>query len=69
MIKAYAFKWSDGEIDVEMISYDKDRLKNEVLRETLGWRYDYEDLDKNWNWLIGRGCEIVEVEIHVTDNS
>ena len=59
---AYAYKDEDG-IDLDTIGDSPKLVKDRLLREYLGWRYDYpEDHEGMWAILQKHG-KIVEVEI------
>ena len=59
---AYAYKDTQG-IDIDIIGKSPEVVKDRLLREYLGWRYDYpEDCERMWTRLQKYG-KIVEVEI------
>ena len=59
---AYAYKDEYG-IDLNNIDDSPKEVKDRLLREHLGWRYDYpEDRERMWTTLQKYG-KIVEVEI------
>ena len=64
---AHAYKNEDG-IDLGTISSSPKEVKDRLLREYLGWRYDYpENRERMWTTLQKYG-KIVEVEITECDN-
>ena len=59
---AYAYK-DEGGIDLDTIGSSSEVVKDRLLRECLGWRYDYlKDRERMWTRLQKYG-KIIEVEI------
>ena len=59
---AYAYK-DEGGIDLDAIGSSSEVVKDHLLREYLGWRYDYsEDRERMWTRLQKYG-KIIEVKI------
>ena len=59
---AYAYRDEDG-IDLDTIGDSPKEVKDRLLREYLGWRYDYpENRERMWETVQKHG-KIVEVEI------
>ena len=59
---AYTYKDTQG-IDIDTIGKSPEVVKDRLLREYLGWRYDYsEDRERMWTRLQKYG-KIIEVKI------
>ena len=59
---AYGYKDENG-VDIDTIGDSPKKVKDRLLRECLGWRYDYsKDRERMWTTLKKCG-KIIEVEI------
>ncbi len=67
-ITAYACRHDrDGEIDLDTIAETPDKAKDKMVREAMGWRYDYPDRysrEEAWVGLSQFG-RIVRIKIEI----
>lgn len=66
---AFAFRSTSGEIDVDSVSESVDRLKEKMLSELMGWRYEHPALysrETAWKRVLETGT-IVQVTVAVKE--
>ena len=66
---AFAFQSTSGEIDIDSVSESVDRLKEKMLPEVMGWRYDYPERysrETAWERVLETGT-IVQVTVAVKE--
>ena len=63
----HAYQDKSGEIDLDSIAEDPVHVRDNMLRESMGWRYKHPDRyphDEQWELLLKHGS-LVEVTINV----
>lgn len=66
MVKYYAFRHNNGELDIDSISESPDGVRLDMLESSMGWRFRFPDRyshAEKWNELLGFG-KVVEVEVN-----
>ena len=70
-VRAYAFRHSDGTIDLDTIAKTPGVVRDLLLQDAMGWRFDHPeryDQDATWQRWLQHG-RVVEVEITRVDNN
>jgi|LakMenE18May11ns_1017448.scaffolds.fasta_scaffold9406442_2 hypothetical protein len=67
--KCFAYQDSTGQLDLDSIAESVDRVRNKMLADSMGWRYEYPDgHDAQWNLLLQHG-KVVEVVVLIVPES